>query len=117
MDYTWIAEEFITRAQLKNETWRAFAEGGELAWIDDPELLDSISHAYFAVRRAMTLWDRLFQLRYIATESPTTNTRASIGKTLDGSLRETQARIKETIQVIQTALEKDVGPDEPESGA
>jgi hypothetical protein len=32
--------------ELRNSTWEAFSAGGELAWIDDPELLDAFGRTY-----------------------------------------------------------------------
>jgi hypothetical protein len=45
------------------ESWRGFSEGGELAWVKDPELLDVISHAYFKIRAVNTISDKFVLLR------------------------------------------------------
>jgi len=37
-------------SRLKEESWRAFSDGGELKWIKDLELLDTISRAYYTIR-------------------------------------------------------------------
>ena len=31
---------------VRTESWRAFSDGGELQWINDPELVDNLSIAY-----------------------------------------------------------------------
>jgi hypothetical protein len=34
---------------LKTEAWRALADGGELKWIEDPELIDRFARAYHRI--------------------------------------------------------------------
>jgi hypothetical protein len=48
-------EGFITTDGQKDELWNAFSDGGELQWINDLQLLDTISMAYYDIRRVMNL--------------------------------------------------------------
>jgi hypothetical protein len=50
---------------LKDELWNAFADGGELEWIRDLELMHVISFAYHYVRR-ITYFERLYlQVKFL----------------------------------------------------
>ena len=43
-------EKSILYTYLKDESWRALSEGGEIECITDPQMLDKISHAYYCIR-------------------------------------------------------------------
>ena len=59
-------EALTLQAMLKTELWRAFSDGGELEWIKNPILLDSISEAYFSIKSIQTLSERYFELRMLS---------------------------------------------------
>jgi len=46
---------------LQDETWKAFSDRGELQWIKDPVLLNSLSSAYFATRSLRELSQKYFE--------------------------------------------------------
>ena len=54
---------------LKDESWRAFSDGGELEWIKDPVLLSNLSDAYYHVRLIRQLSDRYLNIIYLSIES------------------------------------------------
>jgi hypothetical protein len=43
-------EIVMLEGKFKDESWRAFSDGGELEWIKDPQLLDIISNAYYGIK-------------------------------------------------------------------
>jgi hypothetical protein len=46
---------------LKDEVWNAFSDGGELQWLQSPDLLDSIATAYHSIRSIIYLEQRYFE--------------------------------------------------------
>ena len=54
---------------LKNDLWKALADGGELPWIDDLQLLDAIARAYYYIRRIMFFEDFYFSPNFRAAVS------------------------------------------------
>ncbi|MBA4420221.1 MAG: hypothetical protein C0391_03655 [Anaerolinea sp.] len=51
-------EVFVNR--LKDELWNAFSDGGELQWINDLQLLDVLSTAYYYIRIIIFLEEKYF---------------------------------------------------------
>ena len=49
---------------LKDESWRAFSEGGELEWIKDPKLLSDISWAYSSIQTVKYILEKHYSLIY-----------------------------------------------------
>lgn len=45
---------------LKSEAWRALADGGDLRWIDDPELIGRIARAYHRIESTTILERAIF---------------------------------------------------------
>jgi hypothetical protein len=43
-------EALTLGGMLKDDTWKAFSDGGELEWIKDPGLLSDLSWAYGSIR-------------------------------------------------------------------
>lgn|GEM_PF-3499644 len=54
------APGIVTYLGLKNDLWNALSDGGELHWIDDLKLLDSITKAYYHIRRIIFLEEKYF---------------------------------------------------------
>lgn len=46
------------------ESWRAFSDGGELQWIDDPELLSKLSFAYARISQYSFLLEKCVEAVY-----------------------------------------------------
>ncbi|MDP1678283.1 MAG: hypothetical protein Q8L88_15605 [Bacteroidota bacterium] len=55
------AERIVTTETLKDELWNSLSDGGELRYINDPELLDLISKAYYYIRIIKYLEDKYFE--------------------------------------------------------
>lgn len=55
-------ESFTLSAYLKDESWSAFSDGGELECIKDPMLLSELSDAYNVIRSIKLLSERYFRL-------------------------------------------------------
>jgi len=55
------SQRVVSTNRLKDELWNAFSDGGELQWITDLELLDSISAAYHHIRTVIYLEERYFE--------------------------------------------------------
>jgi hypothetical protein len=70
-------------ALLRNESWKSFADGGELAWIKDPVLLDNLSEAYFAIRSVMNLSDKYCQVSMHETNPMSFWTGTNLSTTLE----------------------------------
>jgi hypothetical protein len=47
---------------LKDELWNAFSDGGEIQWINDPQLLDAITKAYYYIRSVIFLEEKYFDV-------------------------------------------------------
>ncbi len=43
-------KDYLNVPGVKNDLWVAFSDGGELQWIDDLEILDTISNAHYYIR-------------------------------------------------------------------
>ncbi|HXV81316.1 MAG TPA: hypothetical protein VEG60_15670 [Candidatus Binatia bacterium] len=54
-------ERLILMPGLKDGLWRAFSAGGELRWVRDPDLLDSVSNAYYYVKALIYLENQFFE--------------------------------------------------------
>lgn len=54
------APAIVTYLGLKNDLWEALSDGGELHWVDNLKLLDSITKAYYHIRRIIFLEEKYF---------------------------------------------------------
>ena len=70
-------------ALLRNESWRAFSDGGELEWIKDPKLLDNLSDAYYAIRSVMNLSDKYCQVSMLDTNPMSFWTSSNLSSTIE----------------------------------
>lgn len=48
---------------LRDETWRALADGGQLRWIEDPELIGRLARAYHRIGTTTLLERQILELR------------------------------------------------------
>lgn len=76
-------EALTLSALLRNESWKAFSDGGELAWIKDPVLLSNISEAYFAIRSVMSLSDKYCQVSMLETNMMSFWTSSNLALTIE----------------------------------
>ena len=56
------SDRIVTTENLKDESWNSLSDGGELKYINDPELLDIISKAYYYIRIIKYLEDKYFEV-------------------------------------------------------
>ena len=52
-------------SRLRDETWNALSDGGELQWIGDAELLEAFSTAYHHIRTTALLEQTVFEACYL----------------------------------------------------
>jgi len=76
-------EALTLSALLRNESWKAFSDGGELEWIKDPNLLDDLSEAYFAIRSVMNLSDKYCQVSMHETNPMSFWTGSNLAATIE----------------------------------
>jgi hypothetical protein len=76
-------EALILSALLRNESWMAFSDGGELEWIKDPKLLDDLSDAYYAIRSVMNLSDKYCQVSMLDTNPMSSWTSSNLSSTIE----------------------------------
>ena len=76
-------EALTLSALLRNESWKAFSDGGELEWIKDPKLLDDLSEAYFAIRSVMSLSDKYCQVSMLETNPMSFWTSSNLSSTIE----------------------------------
>ena len=76
-------EALTLSALLRNESWKAFSDGGELEWIKDPKLLDDLSEAYFAIRSVMNLSDKYCQVSMQETNTMSFWTSSNLASTIE----------------------------------
>jgi hypothetical protein len=50
---------------LKYELWRTFSDGGEIQWIDSPDVLDALATAYHEIIWQAGLQNRLLDIAYL----------------------------------------------------
>jgi hypothetical protein len=57
-----VKERGVGLPMLKHDVWEAFSDGGELQYVQDPDLLGAIAQAYFHIRNLEFLEERYFDL-------------------------------------------------------
>ena len=84
---------------LRTESWKAFSDGGEIKWIDDPELLDTISTAYSNLFQFISLYEKLFQSKFFINSG----TYNDIGRVLTNYTLKAR---NDSIELIKAAIAK-----------
>lgn len=91
---------------VRMESWNAFSDGGEIQWIDDPDLLSKLSDSYAQIKR----FDKIFQEYAHASlfpgmvGAPDLNEKILYGVTR--VRKETIDQINSTRSFIKTKLEQ-----------
>ena len=49
---------------IRDETWRAFSDGGELKWIKDIELLEDLANVYFIISKNLNKISYFYDSKY-----------------------------------------------------
>ena len=60
-----ILEVSVIGPFLRDESWRAFSDGGELQWIKNPKLLSELANAYKYIGIMQQLSGRYLNLKYL----------------------------------------------------
>ena len=91
----------VSIPSMKDELWNAFSDGGEIEWINDPQLLDTITRAYYYIRSVIYLEDKYFDVTHFPGPTITmTNTPES------RILNYLNATDKNVIKNIDSAIEQ-----------
>jgi hypothetical protein len=84
-----MANEFYP---VRTESWRAFSDGGELQWINDPELLNQLSMGYAEIDHYSFVLEKYFDAYFHLERS--------------GNLRLTKPLFQNVIKIRESAIKK-----------
>lgn len=90
--------------KLRNETWRAFSEGGELEWIKSTKILWFLSNAYNLIRMVQELSERHYNLTNFGQTGESGRGVPKYNQLLKDSVRRGKHSIKTTIAIIKKDL-------------
>ena len=65
------AQAIIIGPFLRDESWKAFSDGGELEWIKNPKLISELANAYSYIRLMQQLSERYLSLLYMTPNEKT----------------------------------------------
>ena len=88
---------------IRTETWNAFSDGGELEWIDKPELLDKLAETYFSIRNVNFLSERIFDLlltAFVSTEFTANEVYEIQTEHLGNAIKKSLKMITEMMELI-----------------
>jgi len=94
----------ILSGVLKDESWQAFSNGGELEWIKDPILISKLSDAYNVIRNIRLFSDRFFSITQFRTTGTQTMVENHIWKALEEATIYSFSIINESLQAIEVNL-------------
>jgi len=83
---------------LRDESWRAFSDGGELQWIKNPKLLSELANAYKYIGIMQQLSERYLNLKYL---TPMEKTNIQIINNFESTI---DKGIDESIEMVDLAL-------------
>jgi hypothetical protein len=89
---------------LKTEAWRALADGGELRWVDDPELIARVARAYHRIETTTLLERAIFDYINDPVRGTIQFTGAGAVKPLDRLVLWVAGQDEHTIAAIDHAL-------------
>ncbi|MBI5476255.1 MAG: hypothetical protein HY964_05905 [Ignavibacteriales bacterium] len=93
---------FSTYNYLRIESWKSFSDGGEIKWIDDPELLNIISTAYSNLIQFILLYEKFFNMKFF----PTSNIDNEQGRILANYTFKSKQDALDAIKIAKTKIEK-----------
>ena len=97
-----VGESRLLSAFVKNESWRAFSDGGELQWIKDPQLLNIISDAYFRIRSVSQMSDKHYGMLMVNLENYSISTVNNVYHYLERSIDEATDAIDKALKEISS---------------
>ena len=86
---------------IKTELWRAFSDGGELQWINDPDLLNVVADAYGEINHFGLLYRQYFE-NYMFQGS---GGNVGLSKILFDQVVKTAEQCKKSIDAALTAIQ------------
>ncbi len=92
------AEAITIGPFLRDESWKAFSDGGELEWIKNPKLISEIANAYSYVRLMQQLSERYLHLLYMTPREKTHPIA------IDYIWKMVEKGINESTEMVNTAL-------------
>ncbi len=96
-------EVLYLTAVLKDESWSAFSDGGELQWIKDPYLLAELSDAFSTIRSIKLLADRYFNLIEFPTEETNSTAMNTVWRLLEAAITYAFKEIPTTLEAIKNS--------------
>lgn len=93
---------------LKDESWRAFSDGGEIQWIKDPTLLSELSDAYYEVRVLSTLSKKYVDLTQFAGENTSGLIINKTYEALEATMHDAGIQLEAALIAIYKALDEPV---------
>ena len=90
--------------KLRDETWRAFSEGGELEWIKSTLMLSLLSNAYRRIRMVQVLSERHYNLINFRKE----RAGITILEEYIKLLKESVTKAKHSISVATSMIDEDL---------
>lgn len=90
-------------SHLRNESWKAFSDGGELEWIKDLELLDLFAKTYFSIRSIQYLSEKYFSMSLLSNKIDGF-TQEKMLELLDNKISVTREIIKRTQEEMKIEL-------------
>lgn len=86
---------------IKMELWQAFSDGGEIEWIDDPDLVDMIAAAYYHLAMQNSYQNNLLLVHSTSPSFSDVHQRAIVD-----IIRLITENIDESIDAVKLAKEK-----------
>ena len=90
---------------LKDELWKAFSDGGELQWINNPNLLDVITAAYFEIHQMSFLYEKYIDDYFFLEKSGNIQKAKPLLDIFLIRVRNNRNKIKEAVDEINKNLE------------
>ncbi len=91
-------------AMLKDESWSAFSNGGELQWIKDPKLLAELSDRFSTIHSIKYVADQYFKLIQFPTKETSVIATSNVWSLLNGSIIYFLKSIPELLKEIDNSI-------------
>ena len=98
-------EKGTLSARLKTESWKAFSEGGELQWVEDPNILFFLSEAYAAIKAVQNISEKYFQLKIIQSRYVHTWQLDKVDKDINKKVSYARQVINGVLGYLETYIE------------
>ncbi len=99
-------EIWITGSLLRDEAWRALSDGGELEWIKDPGLIDTLADVYYIIRSIKELSDRYCSILSGNTKEISSITINNVFNAINDQVINSETIFRNATKVIREHMEK-----------